>query len=282
MGRILQAIRRILGGMVFLLLLLYACGVVSETYVFSASFLSHNQLAPALLAGSFGSVAVILLFTLLFGRWYCSCLCPLGILQDGIGRLQKRKLKFNTIGIVSTGVRCIVLVLCLVTYFSGTTVLLVIVEPWSVFGRLTTTFCLPVMTFCNNLLASVFNPIGNYTFVAKGYHIAGISVLFTAALSMFLLALFTLRSHGRFWCNTICPVGTVLSTIAKKSPLRIRIDPNKCISCGLCEEACKVGVINVERDEKVDNGNCIACFNCLPVCPHNAISYTFFTKGTTK
>ena len=272
MGRILQAVRRAFAALVFVLLLLYVGDVLPGMVTPLASFLSYNQLVPALLTGSVISLSVILLFTLMFGRWYCSCLCPLGILQDGIHRLpgkkHKQQIDRNLIG----RIRFSLLGLSLTLYFLGTTALLLIVDPWSVFGRLVTTFVLPVTTFINNVLATAVNYWGNYSFVAKNYHLAGISVFFFGSLSLFLLFLFSYRIHARLWCTAICPVGTVLTVIAKRSPVQVRIDDDKCVSCGRCERTCKTGVIDLEH-KQVNSGDCISCFNCLPVCDYDAISY---------
>lgn len=47
-------------------------------------WLAKIQFLPALLALNFGVVAVLVILTLLFGRIYCSVICPLGVMQDGI------------------------------------------------------------------------------------------------------------------------------------------------------------------------------------------------------
>jgi len=276
MGRFLQAFRRLFSGALFLLLLFYVSGGISHLYGFDPSVLSRIQLVPALLAGSFGVVACIAFFTVIFGRWYCSFLCPLGIWQDILARLRKKK--FTKIRKVTGLIRYCILVLCIASVIGGASLVLLLVDPWSVFGRLTTTFVLPVVTFINNLLASAFNYFGLYGVVAKKYNFAGISVFTIAVISLAFLGYFIFFSGPRFWCTTLCPVGTVLSWLAKKSLVRVQIDQQKCVSCGLCEKHCKTGVITL-KTKQVDNGDCVACFNCLPVCQYDAISYGFSGKG---
>lgn len=276
MGRMLHIFRRTFAGCLFLLLLLYVGGAISEIYGFAPSIISRMQFVPALLAGSFGTVLSIILFTLFFGRWYCSFLCPLGILQDILGRLQKKKAE--TIGWQAGVIRCCVLIFCFASLFFGFSLVLLLVDPWSVFGRLTTTFALPVITFVNNLLAALFNDFGLYAVTAKKYRFTGGSVFLTALFSLSLLTYFLYRYGGRSWCNTLCPVGTVLSVFAGKSILRVQIDRNKCISCGRCERHCKAGVITLQT-KRVDAADCVACFSCLPVCKDDAISYSFSRKG---
>lgn len=277
MGRILQIFRRTFAGCFFLLQLLYVGGGISELYGFDPSIFSRIQFVPALLAGSLGVVVSISLSTVAFGRWYCSFLCPLGILQDILARLRKKKGK--TIRKAAGGVRYCILALCVASLVGGTSLILLLVDPWSVFGRLTTTFALPVITFANNLLASLLNSFSLYGVVAKKYNFAGISVFIVATLSLSLLSSFLFFYGPRFWCNTLCPVGTVLGILARNSLVRVQIDPDRCVSCGLCEKRCKAGVITLPKGQ-VDSGDCVACFNCLPVCQYQAISYGALPKRT--
>lgn len=234
---------------------------------------------PALLAGSFIPIVVLFVFTLFAGRWYCSLLCPLGILQDGVARLpgNNRRAGNPSTG-VATVVRYVLLAFSLLLFFFGTTALLLLVDPWSVFGRITTSFFLPPVTLGNNLLALFFNYYGSYTFVAQNYSFAGFSVLLTASLS-FMLLFFLPRLLGpRSWCLSVCPVGLVLGWVARFSLLGIRLDRQQCTRCGRCAAVCKTGVIDVEEGQ-VLAGDCVSCFNCLPVCPHDALSYGL--KGKT-
>ncbi len=278
MGLFLQNLRRVVSCGVFLLLLLYVGGGISELYSFNPSVLSRVQFVPALLAGSFVIVVSILLFTSVFGRWYCSFLCPLGILQDIIARFRKKKVLVKRAGRKANIIRYSVLILCILSFLCGASLVLLLVDPWSVFGRLTTTFALPVFTFFNNLLAHIVNYFGMYGVVVKDYNFAGLSVLLIATLSLSLLTYFVFYHGGRFWCNTLCPVGTILSVVSRKSLVRVNIDQSKCISCGLCEKHCKTGVIHL-KSKRVDAHDCVACFNCLPVCKDDAISYGFVKKG---
>ena len=51
--------------------------------------LAHIQFVPAVLSLSIGILIVLIALTLLFGRIYCSAICPMGILQDVIARISK-------------------------------------------------------------------------------------------------------------------------------------------------------------------------------------------------
>ena len=128
--------------------------------------LARIQFVPALLAGSFGIVLILLVATLLFGRIYCSVICPMGIFQDVVAWIakrinrkkhyhytrEKRVLRYGVLGIV------------VLAFLLGATVLLSLLDPYSAFGRMGVNVFRPVYLAVNNLLAWVFNSFGNYTF----------------------------------------------------------------------------------------------------------------------
>ncbi len=80
-------------------------------------------------------------------------------------------------------------------------------------------------------------------------------------------------NRGRLYCNTICPVGTLLGIFAKAAPIKIRILKNDCIGCGRCEGVCKSDCINL-KENRIDHSRCVVCFNCLDTCPTGAAVYT--------
>jgi ferredoxin len=79
--------------------------------------------------------------------------------------------------------------------------------------------------------------------------------------------------RGRLFCNTLCPVGTILGWVSRISIYKIRFDKQKCISCKKCERACKAGCIDV-KNMKVDFDRCVACYNCIDSCNDLAIGYS--------
>ena len=58
-------------------------------------WMAKVQLLPAVLALNFVTVAILLLITLLFGRVYCSVICPLGVMQDIISWIHGKTKKKN-------------------------------------------------------------------------------------------------------------------------------------------------------------------------------------------
>lgn len=243
--------------------------------------LADIQLVPALLANSFWIVGVLLLLTLLFGRIYCSILCPMGLFQDLTGRvakLFKKKSKY-TYSPEKRWWRYGSLVAVLGTYLAGWTVILSLLEPYSAFGRMVTHLLRPIYMTGNNLLASIFNHFGNYTFYHTEIFLLGISSFVVALLTFFIIGYLAWR-FGRTFCNTLCPVGTVLGFLSRYSMFRFIIHEENCNSCGRCSRNCKASCIDSKR-ETVDNSRCVTCFNCTTVCSKKAIKYEFSWKKSS-
>ena len=85
---------------------------------------------------------------------------------------------------------------------------------------------------------------------------------------------------GRTYCNTVCPVGTVLSFISRFSLLRPVIDADKCRNCRACEHKCKASCINIDNHE-IDYSRCVDCFNCLDSCRFGALKYRMVRNSKT-
>jgi ferredoxin-type protein NapF len=86
---------------------------------------------------------------------------------------------------------------------------------------------------------------------------------------------------GRIYCNSVCPVGTLLGLISRISIFRIRMDSVACTRCGKCSIACKSSCIDVKKMQ-VDFSRCVACYNCVSVCPESSIRYELALPGPSK
>lgn len=92
-----------------------------------------------------------------------------------------------------------------------------------------------------------------------------------AAVTIVIVGILAWR-YGRRWCNTICPVGTILGFLSRFSLLQINIDTNKCNSCGLCARNCKAECID-SKAHTIDKSRCVACMDCIGNCHRSAISF---------
>lgn len=242
----------------------------------------HIQLFPAILAGMLGIVIVQLALALLFGRIYCSSICPTGILQDIINRIYcigkkkgSKRFKYHQ---PYNLLRYILLALTIGLSIFGFMELCVLLDPYSNFGRIGSNLFRPLAIFGNNILAGLLAKVDNYTL----FHVS-INTVTTGALigSCIALAIFIIMviSRGRLFCNTLCPIGAFLSLLSRHSFFRIHIDQSTCVSCRACEHSCKSEAINITTFS-VDNSRCVDCFNCISSCPKGSVQYktTIFNK----
>lgn len=237
--------------------------------------LAHIQFVPALMSLSFVILAALIVLTLILGRIYCSVICPMGVFQDAVTwiskKTAKRKKRFRYAP-AKTVLRWAVVVLTVVAFLSGFTVVLGLLDPYSAFGRMVTNIWKPVYMWGNNLLESVFTRFGNYTFYQVDASIISISS-FIIGLATLLVIGFLAWKHGRTWCNTVCPVGTLLGFVSRFSLFKVRIDETRCTHCMICGTKCKASCID-SKNQKIDYSRCVDCFDCLGSCKEGALVYS--------
>ena len=245
--------------------------------------LAHIQFIPVLLSFSIGVLIFLIVLTLLFGRIYCSTICPMGIFQDVVARGSKfvgKKKKRYSYSPAKNILRWIVVGITAISFFCGFTAILGLLDPYSAYGRIVVNVFKPVYMLGNNLLESVFSQFKNYTFYQVDASVLSVASLVIALLT-FIIILFLAWKHGRTWCNTICPVGTVLGFLSRFSLFKVRIDQNKCNGCGLCATKCKAACID-SKNHAVDYSRCVDCFDCLEVCNKHALVYAPSSESIKK
>ena len=236
-------------------------------------WMARVQLLPAILALNAAVVAALILLTLLFGRIYCSVVCPLGVMQDAISWTagKRRRYRFAH-SPAKTVLRGIALALFLAALVGGVGSVATFVAPYSAYGRIVTHLFAPVWQWGNNLLAAAAERFDSYAFYRVEIWVRSGIVLATAAATLAIVGVLAWR-NGRTWCNTICPVGTVLGALARFSLLKPRIDTSKCNGCKLCARNCKAACIDPET-HTIDYSRCVVCMDCIDTCRHGAITYS--------
>lgn len=245
------------------------------------SWLAKIQLVPAILAFNIGVIIGLILLTLLFGRIYCSVICPLGVYQDIIAWIAKKK-KTNryTFSPAISWLRYATLILFVVAIFPGITSIYTILEPYSAYGRIASSIFAPIYQWGNNLLAYVAERTDSYAFYSTDVWLKSILTLAIAAITLIIVSVLAWRG-GRTYCNTVCPVGTLLGAISKFSLFRPVIDTTSCNSCGLCARNCKASCID-SKNHAIDYSRCVACMDCIDTCHKESIKYTsVFNKKQT-
>jgi polyferredoxin len=168
-------------------------------------------------------VVFTLITTLIWGRVFCSSLCPFGAVQDFIARFSPKKwqikvpqkLHDNAL-YIKYGILALIL---------GT-----------------------ASVNANASIFQYFEPFGTLFFLSP-------SVLLWAILLVILAACVVVE---RFYCRYVCPLGAALAILALVSPLRIKRVP-QCSTCKVCEQACPTGAI---RREAIDFKECVRCDVC--------------------
>ncbi|MCM1519781.1 MAG: 4Fe-4S binding protein [Lachnoclostridium sp.] len=242
-----------------------------------ADILCKVQLVPAAMTFSLTIFISWLLVTLIFGRIYCSSLCPIGTVQDVAARIPRlgrnatkrayhysrplNMLRYVTLGVTFVSLVC------------GTTLLIFLLDPFTIYER----FCASIIKPSWGYLIDAASAAGFRTGIwSSSQVIVSASTAIGAIVSIITVTIiwYMAARNGRTFCNAICPVGTTLSFVSRNSIFHIEINPDKCIQCRRCEQACKASCIDVTA-HTVDASRCVVCFDCLPGCPNDAIKYTY-------
>lgn len=242
-------------------------------------WMARVQLLPAILALNLGVVFGLLIVTLLVGRIYCSVVCPMGVLQDIIswlrGRLSKKaRLRFRPASELprwTQAVRYAFLVAFVALMVAGANGIALLLAPYSAYGRVAAAFFQPLYRWANNGLAYLAERVDSYMFYEVEVYWGAASLLIVAGITLAVVALLSWQG-GRRYCNTFCPVGTLLGAVSRLSWLKVRFEESNCVGCGLCARKCKAEAIDY-KNHRIDYSRCVDCFDCLDSCAHEALEF---------
>ncbi len=286
----LKKLRVILSLLFFAIIAVLFLDFTGSVFIPATHAVLHFQFIPSLimfLAGlalpGIGFILIIAL-TLLFGRIYCSTLCPLGTLQDVFSftgrklsphkRIYRFKRPLNRFryGLMA------VIILSLLT---GSLLLVNLFDPYSAFGKIFHNFYLPFVVAFNNLTSKLLTFADVWGLAPVKWVKVNLAALAFALIWMTGLLVLSVK-RGRLYCNTICPVGAVLGLFARFSLFSIRLDKTACTSCGKCSAVCKAECID-PKEQNLDFSRCVGCMNCLSPCPEGAVNFRLsWVKGETK
>lgn len=171
-------------------------------------------------------ISAIIIITALFGRFYCSTLCPFGILQEITALISSKIIKKKTYKTEqSLPFKYLIAGLTIGCLIAGSAVLIRYIDPYTIFGS--------------------FISLSLFGFI--------ISVI------VFILVFF----KNRFFCSNVCPVGAILGLISKFSINKIYIS-DECVSCKMCEKNCPTGAIKVPDVNNAICIKCLKCISICP------------------
>ena len=217
---------------------------------------THTLYFPLLLA-----LATVVL-TIIFGRFFCSWVCPFGSLHHFTGYLTNRakkvpqKIQLNKYRRAQS-----------VKYF--VLIFLLGAAAFPSIGNSLQTGLLDPIPLISRSFSTVLLPIadkGSYlTSVTQRFY-EGAWLIFTIFAAAVLLNLVI----PRFYCRFVCPLGALFGVISRFAIWRIGKNKNECSNCKLCERACEGGC---EPAERIRISECVLCFNCREDCKDNLVKY---------
>lgn len=237
-------------------------------------WMAKIQFLPALLSLNALVIIGLIIMTLVLGRLYCSVICPLGIMQDGFAwmgkKVKKNRYSYSKAKII---LRYAMLAVMAVAIAAGISSMIAILAPYSSYGRIVNSLLQPLWIWGNNILATIAEKHDSYAFYQVELWNRGTGVLIVAVTTLVILAILAWR-NGRTYCNTICPVGTVLGFFSRFALFRIVIDRTKCVDCKMCSRNCKSACIDIPS-HKIDYSRCVTCFDCIDKCRKGALKYRY-------
>lgn len=213
----------------------------------------------------------LLLLTLIFGRFFCGYLCPLGTLLDLSGRLfTYSRIRFPE-GL--RGVKTCLLIGITAAALTGAN-LLYLLDPLCILTRTATIVVYPLTILLTNLSLDVLRPVAHSLGWLKLAYLSYEEPLFFTAIStgVIFTGIIMLNSiTPRFWCRYLCPLGALLGLFSRFGIFK-RVVNNRCSACEKCRERCPMGAIT-EDPRMVEAAECLQCRTCRLICPAEAISF---------
>lgn len=195
--------------------------------------------------------------TILFGRFFCSWVCPFGILNQWVSHLFNKRRPVDDYRVNSYR-----------SIFRIKYYLLAVLIILGLFGSLQTGLLDPLSFVTRSFVLSVF-PAVNYwsgdLYLRQPVFHGGVFIAL-----LFIALLFANRFISRFWCRVLCPLGALLGILGSVSLFRIRRDVEKCTDCQKCLRFCHGGC---DPHTSLRVSECHVCMNCIQSCPEDAIHY---------
>ena len=195
---------------------------------------------------------ILLLYSIMLGRWICGWLCPFGLVQELAYKLKTPKLKKSPVTRLLSWLKYVILV-----FFVCIVPILYAVRD------------IPLPAFCKYICpaGTLEGGIGLLSNAINESYFSMLGPLFTWKFLLLVSIMVGCVFIFRLFCRFLCPLGALYGLFNKISFFGIQVNTDKCTHCGLCQGKCKMDIKSVGDQE------CISCGECIPVCPTKAISW---------
>lgn len=216
------------------------------------TYLTTGEYLKRIYTSVFVLMGIVAVLTLLFGRVFCSHLCPLGALQEwlrGLGRKLGIQKDIELPKFLDKFLRYLkYVVLAVVVYFSFKT---------------------------GELIFRGYDPFNALMHLGEEFEekIAGYVIL--------VLVLFFAIFSKSWWCRYLCPFGAFMGLLRKISPFAIVRDENSCVGCGSCNNVCPAG-LEIKDAKEIKSADCISCLNCVSNCKKSSLKISILGKTFSK
>lgn len=197
----------------------------------------------------------LILLGVLLGRFICGFLCPFGWLQELLHKIPSKKLSTKKLKPL-TYLKYIILLLAVVLLPALAVNDVGMGDPF---------FCKYI---CPQGVLEGAIPL---SLVNEGIR-AALRTLFVQKLFILLAAVALSILFYRPFCKWICPLGAFYALLNKISLLEIKMDEQKCVSCGKCAASCKM---DVDVRKTPNHAECIRCGKCITACPAEALCFHY-------
>lgn len=204
------------------------------------------------------AIALVAL-TLIFGRFFCGWICPMGTMHHffgWVGKLRRipDRVHLNRPRNAYRIKYYILIALLLMALFGSTQIGLL--DPIAFSWRAFSTVVVPGV---DNAFDGIYQGERHFHFSTF------IAALFVAALSLNIFV-------PRLYCRMLCPLGALLGVLSRFSLFRLQRNPALCKNCNVCGADCQGAA---EPFATMRASECMLCLNCVSKCPRGSITYGF-------